>query len=368
MQLTKRKSNIELIRILSIVLIVVSHYCRHNGVDITALPFSFNKIILQFLQLGNIGSILFVLISGYFLIDSEKVKLSKILKLIFQVWFYSVLFYTIFFFAKYDSFNYSLTKFIKYIFPLSFKIYWFATVYFVLFIIHPFINKLLNNLDKKEYIIFIILQLLLVSICNMALDTSLYCNEIIEFIFFYSIGAFIKKYNNSKIFNIKYNLISSTICLVIMLMSLIVFNLIGEKISFFMNHSLFLFSRTSPIAILFAASIFNIFNKIDIKSNKIINKISSLVFGIYLISDHPMVRKFLWIDIFENYKYVESHYLIIHLVVTVIIVFAISLFIEFIRKATIEKVTDKLIKIFESKLSKIKNGRIYNKIMEKYIQ
>ena len=48
--------------------------------SMSTLPFN-NKLWLQFLQLsGKIGVDVFVIISGYFLISSKKIKLVKVLK------------------------------------------------------------------------------------------------------------------------------------------------------------------------------------------------------------------------------------------------------------------------------------------------
>ena len=71
-----RNSNIELLRIISIILIVVSHYCVHGAgkAIISSLDISINRFILEVFKVGNLGTILFVLITGYYLIDSEKVK------------------------------------------------------------------------------------------------------------------------------------------------------------------------------------------------------------------------------------------------------------------------------------------------------
>lgn len=87
---TKRNTNIEILRIIAILLIVISHYSVHNVTNVKELSFGINKILLQMMTLGNIGSELFMLITGYYLINSSKVKLSKLLKLWLQIIFYSV--------------------------------------------------------------------------------------------------------------------------------------------------------------------------------------------------------------------------------------------------------------------------------------
>lgn len=64
-----RNSNIEILRIISMLFIVISHYTVHNGVINASLPLGINRTLLEITTLGNIGVILFVIISGYFMIE-----------------------------------------------------------------------------------------------------------------------------------------------------------------------------------------------------------------------------------------------------------------------------------------------------------
>ena len=146
----ERNSNIELLRIVSIILIVISHYVVHGiGIEnLNAMPLSITKVFLQALVLGNLGTILFVLISGYYLINSKEIKLKKIIKLILQVVFYSSVIYIVLVLLHKEPFTFK--NLIIAFFPITFKTYWFATAYIILYIFHPFINRFLNSLKQKE--------------------------------------------------------------------------------------------------------------------------------------------------------------------------------------------------------------------------
>jgi len=84
-----RNSAIELLRIIAMLFIVLSHFCVHSNFNLSQMPFSFNKTILQWGALGNLGVDIFMIISGFFLCKS-KLKTKSISKLLTQVWFYSV--------------------------------------------------------------------------------------------------------------------------------------------------------------------------------------------------------------------------------------------------------------------------------------
>lgn len=67
-----RESNIELLRIVAMFMIVVSHYVLHSGIDYNSMSIGFNRVILEIANLGDIGVIVFVLITGYFSINSKQ--------------------------------------------------------------------------------------------------------------------------------------------------------------------------------------------------------------------------------------------------------------------------------------------------------
>lgn len=67
---SRRQSNFELLRILAILFIISFHYVYKGGFNYDSL--SVNKMIINvFTMVGEVGVNLFVLITGYFLIQSK---------------------------------------------------------------------------------------------------------------------------------------------------------------------------------------------------------------------------------------------------------------------------------------------------------
>ena len=74
-----RESNIELLRVISMVMIFVYHYCVHGSI-LKVGSYTINKLVALFLSIGGrVGVNLFILIMGYFMINS-KFKIKKLLK------------------------------------------------------------------------------------------------------------------------------------------------------------------------------------------------------------------------------------------------------------------------------------------------
>ena len=138
----ERKSNFELLRIISIVLILFHHLAYHNELYFLAND-NINKYIGIFLfTFGKIGVNLFVLISGYFMIN-QSLKLKKLFMLWLQIFIYSAGIMLIMTCLKIYNPT-GIFDVLKYFLPISYNIYWFATAYIGMYLFTPFINSLLN--------------------------------------------------------------------------------------------------------------------------------------------------------------------------------------------------------------------------------
>lgn len=143
----ERNSSFELLRIISMFLIVMHHYSVHGGFDFM-IPFSMKLYFVQCLDMGGkLGVNLFVLISGYFLCKSD-FKWKRIIKLEVEVIFYSILIGVIFHFLMPE--RESTKDLIKELTPLRTGSYWFYNTYFVMVLFAPFINKFLVSLEKTD--------------------------------------------------------------------------------------------------------------------------------------------------------------------------------------------------------------------------
>ncbi len=356
----KINSSIELLRIISMFLIILSHYSVHGGIKIETLNFGFNKLILQNVTLGNLGVDIFILISGYLIVKS-KFNAKKVIKLIFQVMFYSILFYIIFIIVGFQKI--SIIQTIKSMFPTIFKMYWFFTAYIILYILSPYINIFLNQISKRTHQVFIVTMIVIWSIIPTFTNSDMYGNVLCQFIMMYTIGAYIRLYNDDILkINKKILIILSILCISLLIFSTIILDFINKDTS-----TIYFYSRTSILIIVLAINIFIMFLKLNIPYNNFINMLGSCTFGIYLIHDNTYVRNFLWIQFFKNINYSNSNWLIMHMIISVIMVYVICFIIEYTRKKLIERpfitFLDKYYETTKKYFVKIFN-RIYTKTKE----
>jgi len=115
----QRNSNIELFRIIVMLLIVAHHYVVSSGViDIVKENFSYSRSIFFFLlgAWGKTGINCFVLITGYFMCKSS-ISIRKYAKLYLEIKFY---YYVLFFILLANGFaTFSLRDFFINLLPFN---------------------------------------------------------------------------------------------------------------------------------------------------------------------------------------------------------------------------------------------------------
>lgn len=332
-----RQANFELLRIVSMILIIIFHFSDWGGLMNISEPIS-NKLFGQFINIGGkLGVNIFVLISGYFLVNS-KFKFKKLLKIIFEVWTYSVGISIICCILNIGDL--SLKNILKSFAPISYNMYWFATTYIGMYLIFPIINKLINSIDKhKHKIILILLGIMLSIIPTFIIKSSPFNSNLSWFIYIYMIAAYIKKYgikfmNN----NIKNLVIIISIVLFMFIISLIC-TVVGEKVKVLNKFANYFNVMNSLPMLILSVYIFMFFKNINIKDNKIITIFARSSFAVYLIHINTILRVYLFNDIIkiQNFYKVNTLILILYVMLSTIAIYLICTIIDIIRIKIIEK-------------------------------
>ena len=348
----ERSSNIELFRIITMILIVAHHYVVNSGVVQAVLAgnniMSFNsQFLLLFGWGGKTGINCFVLITGYFMCTSN-ISIKKFLKLFLEREFYSVVILLIFFITGYFSF--SITALAKAVFPFFTVDKGFTAAYILFFCFIPFINILINAMSQKQHLLILALALSIYTVLPTFFVAEVSFNYITWFIIIYLIGAYIRLYPNEKMNSAKF---TGTIALISLLLSLfsvvacsyafeVLPQSIVQKLASRYGHTnipyFFVSDSNKILALTTAVSGFMFFKNINLKNSKIINTISASCFGVLLIhSNSSIMRNWLWYDVCKNVKYVDSSYVVLHAVFVVLAIYVVCTIIDIIRIKFIEK-------------------------------
>lgn len=367
----KRQTNLEILRIFSMLLIVAHHYSVHGGFGelLNTVGVTFNKSLIEFLGYGGkLGVNLFILISSYFLIEA-KFNLNKLKKLIITVTFYSVSIY--FIFVIYDINLLNKKDIIRYSLPIFYNSWWFVTSYTLLYLFIDYINIFIKNLtrQKLEYLIvlLVLIQSILPSFFLMRMSQNI---ELTWFFLLYLIGSYIKLYlseYNLNNFFIKNSLMLGIIIYLLSFLSGITFDYMGQFFSFFIGKYYYFAGLYSPTMLFCSVFLFIGFLRLNIQYNFILNYIGASTFIIYLIHDNNLIRNFLWIRLLKNYKYCLSEFLIIHSTISIIVVFVSCSIIGIFYNKYIENILVEKVNNFLENFNKITNFVLLKKI-RKYLR
>lgn len=340
-----RDSKYELLRIISMFMIVLGHVIGHGGVqdNVSGSLFVVVEMIKAFL-IVHVDS--FVLVTGYYQCKSD-FKAAKLFSLNNAAWFYRVAIVVLL--LAFNVISVGRLEILHNIVPIDLSVYWFIDIYLILYCMSPFLNILINKIDKSTHQKLLIAMLVIFSVLPSLTAQKSFFNSggfsITNFILLYFIGAYFRNYpvNFFEFYKIYSNKVKRLI-FGSMYVGITVFNLslflVGIYISDMGNVAssvsntikVMAFSYDNPLVIAAAVSYFLWFGCLSINS-KIINKISSLTFGIYLIHDNPYVRAhvYQWLGLKLGVP-IYSYMIIPKIFGIAIIIFIVCAAIELIRQ------------------------------------
>lgn len=341
----KRDSNLELFRILTMLLIVSHHYVVNSGLtevirgDVQQYGITTKSIFyLLFGAWGKTGINCFVLITGYFMCKSQITK-KKFVKLLVQIYFYKIVIYLIFLLSGYEPF--SPKSLLKAILPFTQIDKNFTGCFLIFYLCIPFLNLLVGNMTKRQHELLLVLSLSVYVIIGTVLNVSF--NYVTWFCILYFISSYIRLYPIPLFENTKFWLICTLISVLLSCLSIIGMLWIGEKIGKY-NPYFFVADSNKIFAVCTGVSSFMLFKNLKIKYNSFINVVASTSFGVLLIhANSDTMRRWLWKDVLHNVEMYDSSNFVLHAFCCVIGVFIICSLIDLLRNRIESIVTTRLL-------------------------
>lgn len=305
-----RYSNIELLRIMSMFMIILYHITCHcitvqlANTDIPMVSYFtqpvFHKrlLILDWLNtLGIISNAIFILISGYFMANrkSAEINLGGISKkLLLQLGFAALLLVCI-------PPLVHLVKPMSYLNMQGISIFngmsWFVGYYFIVITCGAlFFNTFLSKLDYEKFSTFLLILFALIQFSWSrgrieALAAGL--GTVLTGLLLYAIGGFIKRFEPFR--KIKSSVLIGVIVLINGLVLLSGYNLVESKIIYIrqgvdkpLAPTIPGYDNTSIVIILIAICLFELFHRISLPEIRLINYFGKATFMIYLLHDNNL--------------------------------------------------------------------------------
>lgn len=254
------------------------------------------------------------------------------------------------------GYKFSIKYIIKQFFPITFENNWFVGCYIIIYFIHPFLNKVIRNVSKKELLMLNCFNIGLYGVIQLFVGYQRYFyNNLIGFMCLYFLVGFTKLYGNEFVCNRKLNFNILIICIALWIGGLLVLDVVGLHVEILSNKMLYWLNFMNPVLTAIGLSMFNLFWTKKEFYSKWINELSKCSLLIYLISENPTIKEYLKQSYFKtvyiNYSY---DYILLWSILLAVILFLISFLL-----ALFYKKISKYIYIIPDRISS-KVERVFN--------
>ncbi len=343
--MSKRNYGIDLLRCVSMMMVVVLHIMGHGKVLAAADPESLNYKVGWFFEIIAYCAVnCYALISGYVGIK-VKHKYRNIFTLWLQVAFYTVSISLLF--QLFDPASIDLKGIIASFFPVTNRSYWYFTSYFGLFFLIPVINHGINAMTKNDAKKLIAGIILIFSIFRTALCFNVigivksidifYANNgysVIWLTLLYIVGGCIGKFDLWK--TTKAWKIWGVFFISVILswsFKLFVENTTYEELKSIVGANSFI-SYMSPTIIATAICLLLLFSRLETLPKipqKIVGFFAPVSFAVYLIHENVMVRNLFITEKFRPLAELNPLEMMLHIFAIVFVIYISCSLIDHIR-------------------------------------
>ena len=313
----KKELSINKTFFISIILIILSFIAKEYTYGFNNYGNAYFIFSSIYYILGKIGYPLFIIALGYYLLNSDFNLKNYIKNILFIIFIF-----VIFTFINLLFFNHNLNHFYKYLLnPFNSHLSILFNI-LSLYIIYPFIKRLVSNITKKESKLFIILVLLwstlnlvgLFKEFTFTLDIPLINNSMM--ISYFIMGYLIKNFDSKKT---KSLILSIVISLILFTYIVIITYALSKGMQ---NFDRTLIDNNNLLMMALALLIYYIINFND-KNDLKFKSFTPYLFGTYLFSN--LIFNYMS----KNYNLLK-YYSAYSIIVCLIVIFFSSYFISFI--------------------------------------
>lgn len=340
-QKNSRMSNLELLRCLAMMMVVVLHYLDKGKIlsDLTVeIPKSTKTVAWALESFCIVAVNTYMLISGYFLSTSD-FKLSRLIKLYLQLWVYSVGIGVLGIATGLMPLSkVEIHDLLTLVLPVSMGHYWFVTAYIFMYLFLPFIGDGIKKMTKKQMQVAIGLLLLFFCVLKSVLPVRLEMDgqgyDCVWYLCVFLTAAYIRRFGSKFVSGLK-----KSICLYIFA-CLAIFGLtMGLQWVYETTGSL---GRIAKIGLEYnhilpymaSVGLFGTFLyvKVPEKIGVIINRIAPYTLGVYLWHENLTMR-YAWQNRLGANRVSSIGSLLLWTLVAVLTVFATGILVDMLRAA-----------------------------------
>lgn len=302
---TTRSSNLELLRILCMLLIIGDHLTGQSGIaDYTTLPSSF-----AFCLIGcgsRIACSVFVLIGGWFLCE-QPYKTRRPLSLWLSLWLYTV---PVTLLCKLAGLDVSWGALRWAAFPASTRQLWFISDYLLLLLCVPLLNRLLRGLSRPAHRgLLAVLAVPLIVYPTLFGENGAVSDTTWMFLYEYLLIAYLRRWPDNRLAHLlQHRAAALGLGLGLPLLNTILRAVLetrgltdGQGVPV---HGLLSHGAGALPNLLAALALFYLFKELDLGCVRWVNALAGTTLGVYILHQVPAFRGFLWNGLLQT----EAHH------------------------------------------------------------
>ena len=345
-----RNSSIELLRVISMLMVVAHHFVVHNLDNAWDINGDSSRFLIAVFAapLGKISIVSFFAVTAWFLCEKEsgfRVSFQRVWKMELQVLFYA--WGMCILFVIFDRKLLNVSTILKSFFPVSTDLWWYVTSYILFLLLFPFLNKGLYLLGK-QYHLYLCLVTIVVwgGIQGVLPNGYMDLANSVAFIWIYILISYYKWYMKSFSFGASMWIagVGFTLCL----LPRFVFGYLPTvaSLSYPLNRARYtaadIFSAEWKLPVMMAGlGLVLVFTAFSF-NNRVINWLAKSAFSVYLITEYPLMRTLLWKKYF-TFSSLENRALpvAISFVVLVFLIYLLCALVDTLRRLVFRFMIDK---------------------------
>lgn len=297
---TPRDSNLEVLRILCMLLIIGDHLTGQGGIaDYSTLPASF-----AFCLIGcgsRIACSVFVLIGGWFLCE-QPFRTRRPLSLWLSLWLYTV---PVTLLCAVGGLPVSFGMLRWAAFPASTRQLWFISDYLVLLLCTPLLNRVLHGLPRAGHRALLWgLAVPLIGYPTLFAEDGVVSDLAWMFLYEYLLVAYLRRYPDNRLSR----LLRHTSVALLLGIGLPLLNTAarawlewqgatdGKAFQYVAYYRTGLGALPNLLA---ALALFSLFRSLPLGSHRWLNALAGTTLGVYILHQVPAFRDFLWNGVFR---------------------------------------------------------------------
>lgn len=326
----ERNYGIDLLKTFAMFLIVMDHLLAHGGMLSAA------KGTTSIYLVTAVNVLCFWPVNAYALSTGVtgfhgKHDLSRLIYLYVQTIFYSAGIVILLYLSGFCS----MGEVLRDLFPLIGGRYWYFTAYFFLFLLMPYLDKLIDTVDHFKLTVILSLLCLLNALSisgnifhwNYGLSGSWLC-------ILYLFGALLGKYRVAERVSAKVLLLVTAVCLLLSYLGYLIVPELAMRLAGIHYGEYQFLKFTAPTILLSGIAIVLLFSKIQINSRgmqKALRLLSSLTFGVFLIHEDSVFVDAVYRDKLSMYLEHGTLYAVGMLFIWSAVLFVFCLAVDFLR-------------------------------------